>query len=127
MAHIDEYIQNIVKLRAEADELPEDNPGALLRKINLLTTCLMYIGRVSSQIDGDYKRKYAERKYEQAKAHREAAKDKAASAEIAVKDLRQEEADLYQNMSRWRNALSSTTEELHALKLKLKIDFQQGA
>lgn len=127
MAHMDEYIQNIVKLRNEADELPEDNPGSLLRKINLLTTCLMYIGRVSSQVDGDYKRCYAQRKYEQAKAHREATKDKAASAEIAVYDLRIQEAELYQSMSRWRNALSSTTEELHALKLKLRIDFQQGA
>ncbi len=127
MAAIEDYLTNISRLRAEADRLADDSPGGLMQKINLLSTCVMYIGRVSSQVDGDYKRIYAQRKYEQAKAHREATKDKAATAEIAVHELRMQEADLYQSMSRWRNALSSTTEELHALKLKLKIDFQQGA
>jgi len=126
MANIDEYIINIMKLRSEADKLTDDNPGGLISKISLLTTCLMYIGRVSSQIDGDYKRLYAKRKHAHAIAFRDATKNKAAEAEIAVYELREQEADLYQDMMRWRNAFSSTTEELHALKLKLRIDHQQG-
>ncbi|GJM84078.1 hypothetical protein HMSSN139_65740 [Paenibacillus sp. HMSSN-139] len=126
MADIDHYIEQIVKLRQEADALPDDNPGALMQKINLLSTCVMYIGRVSSQVDGDYKRHYADRKLQYALAYRNAKTSKAAEAEIAVAEMRQKEADLYQDMMRWRNALLSTTEELHALKLKLRVDYQQG-
>lgn len=126
MADVDYYLEQIIRLRQEADALPDDNPAALMSKITLLTNCVMYIGRVSSQIDGDYKRHYAARKYEYAKAYQKASGGKAAAAEIAVHDMRIEEANLYQDMMRWRNALVSTTEELHALKLRLRIDYQQG-
>lgn len=126
MADLDEYIANIIKLRREADSKKEDNVGDLMSKISLLSTCLMYIGRVSSQVDGDYKRLYAKRKHAHAIAFRNATKNKAAEAEIAVYELREQEADLYQDMNRWRNAMSSTTEELHALKLRLKVDFREG-
>lgn len=126
MSDTNYYINQIVKLRQEADALPDDNPGALMQKINLLTNCVMYIGRVSSQVDGDYKRLYAQRKYQHALAYKAASGSKAAAAEIAVHELRLQEADLYESMMRWRNALTSTTEELHALKLRLRIDYQQG-
>ncbi|MEF2965076.1 hypothetical protein V3851_04465 [Paenibacillus sp. M1] len=126
MADIDYYLEQIIKLRQEADALPDDNPGALMSKINLLSNCVMYIGRVSSQVDGDYKRHYAERKYQYALAYKAATGGKAAAAEIAIHDMRIKEAELYQDMMRWRNALVSTTEELHALKLRLRIDYQQG-
>lgn len=123
---IGNYLEQVVLIRKEADELPEDNPGALLRKITLLKNCYMYIGRISSSMDGDYKRVYAQRKYEQAIAHRDAVRNKAQEAEIKVKDLREKEAQAYEDMSRWRNALSSTLEEIHLLKLRLKVEFQQG-
>lgn len=126
MADIDNYIEQIVRLRMEADELQDDNPGALMNKIHLLSTCVMYIGRVSSHVDGEYKRHYAARKYEYALAYQRASGGKQAAAEIAIHDMRLKEADLYQDMMRWRNALISTTEELHALKLKMRIDYQQG-
>lgn len=126
MKDIDYYIEEIKALRKEADALPDDNPGALMLKINLLSNCVMYIGRVSSQVDGEYKRFYAHRKYQYALAYRAASGGKAAAAEIAVHELRLQEADLYESMMRWRNALTSTTEELHALKLRLRIDYQQG-
>lgn len=124
----DNHILEITRLRREADKLPDDNPGALMNKIELLAKCLVYIGRLSSHLDGAYKRIYAQRKYEQAVAHRNATKDKAACAEIAVKELREQEADAYEHMSRWRNAFSSTTEEIHSLKMRMKQDFQvEGA
>lgn len=126
--NLDTHIFEISRLRREADKLPDDNPGALMSKIELLAKCLVYIGRVSSHLDGVYKRIYAQRKYEQAVAHRDAKKDKAACAEIAVKELREQEADSYEQMMRWRNAFNSTTEELHSLKMKMKQDFQiEGA
>lgn len=121
--NLDQHIFEITRLRREADKLPDDNPGALMRKIEYLAKCLVYIGRVSSHLDGSYKRIYAQRKYEQAIAHRDAKKDKVASAEIAVKDLREQEADAYEQMSRWRNAFQSTTEEIHSFKMRMKQDF----
>lgn len=124
--YLAEYTQKIVTLRDQADKLQEDNPGALMQKIKLLAECQTYIGRVSSIVDGDYKRLYAQRKYEHAVAHKNAVKDKAATAEIEIRKLRVQEADLYQSMNRWRNAFSSTTEELHSLKLKMRIDFHDG-
>jgi hypothetical protein len=124
---IDEYLKNIMILRKQADELDEDNPGSLMQKIQTLVKCQMFIGRVSSIIDGDYKRIYANRKYKHAIAYKNAIKDKPATAEIAVKELRDQEATIYQDMTRWRNAFMSTTEELHSLKLKMKIDFYDGS
>lgn len=119
---LDTHIFEISRLRREADKLPDDNPGALMTKIELLARCLVFIGRLSSHLDGEYKRIYAKRKYEQAVAHTKATKDKAANAEIAVKELREQEADSYEQMNRWRNAFSSTTEELHSLKMKARQD-----
>lgn len=124
--NIDQHIFEITRLRKEADKYPEDNPGGLMRKIDLLAKCLVYIGRVSSYLDGEYKRIYAQRKYEQALAHTRATKHREASAEIAVRDLRIKEADAYENMQRWRNAFTSTNEEIHALKLKMRINFADG-
>lgn len=120
--NLDTHIFEISRLRREADKLPDDNPGVLMTKIELLARCLVFIGRLSSHLDGEYKRIYAKRKYEQALAHRDAKKDKVASAEIAVKELREQEADAYEQMSRWRNAFSSTTEEIHSLKMKARQD-----
>lgn len=121
--NIDSHITEISRLRREADKLPDDSPGALINKIELLARCLVFVGRVSSHLDGAYKRIYGQRKYEQALAHTKATKDKAAHAEIAVKELREIEADAYEQMNRWRNAFSSTTEEIHSLKMRMKQDF----
>lgn len=124
--NIDSHIVEITRLRREADKLPDDVVHALMEKIDLLSKCLVYIGRVSSVLDGDYKRIYAQRKYEQAAARIKAVKDKEATAEVFVKELREKEADAYEQMQRWRNAFDSTKEEIHALKLRMKIDFQDG-
>lgn len=126
--NLDSHIFEISRLRREADKLPDDNPVALMNKIELLAKCLVYIGRVSSHLDGAYKRVYAKRKYEHALAVTRATKDKQAHAEIAVKELREEEAQAYEDMNRWRNAYNSTVEEVHSLKMRMKQDFQiEGA
>lgn len=121
--NLDQHIFEITRLRREADKLPDDNAGALMQKIELLARCLVYVGRVSSHLDGVYKRVYAERKYQHALAVTKAQKDKQAHAEIAVRELREKEAQAYEDMNRWRNAFSSTTEEIHSLKMRMKQDF----
>lgn len=124
---LDSHILEITRLRREADRLQEDNPAALMQKIDLLAKCLVFIGRVSSNLDGDYKRIYAKRKYEQAVAHTKAVRDKPATAEIFVKELREQEAQAYEDQQRWRNAFTSTNEEINALKLKMRINFADGS
>lgn len=124
--NIDNHIQEITRLRKLADSFNDDNPGSLMNKIEALAQCLVYIGRVSSFLDGEYKRVYNQRKYEYALAVTQATKQREAFAEVAVRELRILEAEAYEDMMRWRNAFSSTTEEIHSLKLRMKIDFRLG-
>lgn len=121
------HLNEITRLRREADSLPEDNPAGLMQKIDLLAKCLTFIGRVSSVLDGDYKRIYAQRKRTYAEAYIAAPKAKDAHAELAVAGLREMEAQAYEDSRRWRNAHESLIEEIHALKLKMRLDFAEGA
>jgi hypothetical protein len=125
--NLDHHISEIMRLRREADALPDDVPVALMSKIELLARCLVYIGRLSSQLDEDYKRIYATRKRVFAEARIKATKDKEAHAELAVVELRELEAKAYGDSRRWRNAMDSTMEEVHALKLKMRINFKEVA
>jgi hypothetical protein len=120
------HLNEIMRLRREADSLPEDNPAGLMQKIELLAKCMVYVGRLSSALDGEYKRVYAERKRRYAEAYIAAPRAKEAHAELAVVELREKEAQAYEDSRRWRNALDSLTEEIHSLKLKMRIDFAEG-
>jgi len=124
--NLQNHLNEITRLRTDADKLPEDNPSGLMQKIELLAKCMVYVGRLSSALDGEYKRIYALRKRTHAQAYIDAPKHKAAVAELAVVEIRSVEAQAYEDMMRWRNALNSLTEEIHALKLKLRIDFADG-
>lgn len=124
--NLQSHLNEITRLRTEADKLPEDNPAGLMHKIELLAKCMVYVGRLSSALDGDYKRAYALRKRTYAQAYIDAPRAKEAHAELAVADLREAEAQAYEDSRRWRNALESLTEEIHSLKLKLRIDFVDG-
>lgn len=88
---------------------------------------MSFVGRLSSALDGDYKRVYAERKRVFAESYIKAKGAKEATAELAIVDLRLKEAKAYEDSRRWRNALDSLTEEIHSLKLKMKIDFADGS
>ncbi|MDP5277205.1 hypothetical protein [Chengkuizengella axinellae] len=120
---VERYKNEIIKYRQTADAQVEDNPGALINKIDLLSKCLVYIGRLSSHCDGKYKRIYAQRKHDYAYAEIHSKSPKKANAELAVAALREQEAEAYELMQRWRNAFESTQQEINALKYKLKIDF----
>lgn len=119
---VDLHIAEIIRLRREADKLDNDNPGAIMEKVELLARCLVYVGRLSSHLDGYYKRVYNRRKLEYAQAYKAAKSHKAVEAELAVAELREMEAEAYEQHRRWRNAFDSTTEEIHALKLRLRQD-----
>lgn len=120
----DNHISEITRLRREADRLNDDNPGSVLVKVELLSRCLTYIGRLSSHFDGYHKRVYNRRKLDYAKAYKAAKSHKAVEAEISIAELRDLEADAYEQRMRWRNAFESTQEEIHALKLRHRQDMQ---
>lgn len=120
------YTSEITRLRMEADNLSLDAPGAVMMRIELLAKCLVYIGRLSSYLDGQYKRVYAERKRLYAETYVRTLRGKEAMAELAVADLRLAEANAYEMMHRWRNAFESTQEEIHSLKLRMRVDIADG-
>lgn len=124
---MEQWLKQIHQYRKEADAFSEDDAQSLILKIEALSKCLVYVGKVSSIVDGDYKRIYANRKYQQAIEEVNAQPPKKANAEIAIHNLRMQEADAYESMQRWRNAFDSVKEEVHALKLKLRIIFQDGS
>lgn len=122
---IDKHIKEITRLRNEADALHDDVPQALMEKIRLLALCMVYVGRLSSHLDGLYKRVYAERKRAYAQAYIDAPRLREAHAELAIVELREMESQAYEDSRRWRNALDSLTEEIHSLKMKMRIDFAE--
>lgn|SRR5690625_983691 len=124
--NLENHMKEITRLRHEADQHAEDNPGGLMQKIDLLAKCLVFVGRVSSHLDGYYKQVYNERKRVHAQAYIDSPSPKQAHAELAVVELRELEAQAYEDMRRWRNALDGLTEEIHALKLKMRINFADG-
>jgi hypothetical protein len=110
-----------------AENLPDDNPAALLQKIEQLTKCLVLVGDLSSECDRLYKRLHVHRDTEYAKTYIATDRPKKENAELAITNVRQMEADSYGRMQKWRNELVTMTETLHALRLKMKVHFAEGS
>lgn len=121
MSVIEKYLSEVIAIQKELENYKEDNPSDLISKINAMTQMNVYIGKISSIIDGEYKRIYANRKLQQAIAEVNAPSPKKANAEIEIAPLRSQESDAYEQMMRWRNAFTSTTEQINGLKLLLRM------
>lgn len=120
---VDQYIKDIKRLRARAEQYSESDPGGLIAKINLLTDAHMLIGRVSAVRDGEYERIYAARKVAYAKAKRDAPRgQKEYAGDIKTADLRFAEALAKQEKSMWANEFQSIREKIHELRLRSKVD-----
>lgn len=109
------------ELYSLADQCSHDYPITLAQKIEYLTEIQILLGRKAADAVRDYKRKYAERKRVYAEAYLASTKDKAQRAELAIIDLRLEEADLEAEKVRWNNAYSSNAESINVLKYSLKV------
>lgn len=123
---LDQYISDIGSLKETAEGLIEDNPSDLLQKIELLTKCLDLVGQVSAECDRLYKKWHVHRDTEYAKAYIKADRPKKERAELAITDIRQMEAESYGRMQKWRNEFDSITETVHGLRLKMKVNFNDG-
>lgn len=120
---IKQYLSEIHRYRAEADNYKDESPGSMRRRLQKLTQARELMGRVSAYMEGEYRRKYAERKRVYAETKRDAPKgDKENTAELAVLDLRDQEAEAYQRMQLWKNEFSSLTEQLYELRLAIRIE-----
>lgn len=124
--NLDQYITEIERYK-ELAQLPDDNPAALLKKIELLTECLALIGDVSAECDRQYKLIHVKRDMDYAKAYIEAPRPKKEMAELATFEIRKIEAEAYGQMQRWRNEFESMQEVIHMLKLKMKVNFADGS
>ncbi|WP_078382356.1 hypothetical protein [Sutcliffiella halmapala] len=121
----DIHLLEIIKYQKQLEVLPPDDME--MARIEILSKMLVFIGKLSAEFSERYKRVYASRKRVYAEAYIRAAKNKAAEAELAIIDLREEEAESYGNMKRWTNAFESTKEEINALKYKIKISIEDGS
>ena len=70
---------------------------------------------------------YVERKRIYNTEYLKAKQSKAVHAELAIIDIRQREADAYNNYKRWNTAFITTREEINALKYKVRIDLEDGS
>lgn len=121
---VESHINQIKKYQIILNDVPEE---CRPERIETLSKMLVYIGRLAAELSEEYKRVYATRKRVYAEAYIDAPNSKAARAELAVTELRQEESVAYGNMKRWSNAFESTKEEINALKYKVKIDIEDGS
>jgi hypothetical protein len=120
----EEHLQEIIKYQAKLNQTPVENR---IKRVELLSKQLIFIGKLAAEFSERYKRVYATRKRVYAEAEIAAPKNKKAHAELAVIDLREEETKEYGNMKRWNNAFESTKEEINALKYHIKIDIEDGS
>ncbi|MCR8633455.1 hypothetical protein [Paenibacillus radicis (ex Xue et al. 2023)] len=112
---------SIGQLYRLADQCSHDYPVTLAKKIEILTEVQVLLGRKAAEAVREYKRTYAQRKRHYAEAYLAATKDKAQHAELAVTDLRMQEADLEADKVRWSHAFESNGEVINSLKYSLKV------
>ncbi len=120
----EEHLNEVRRYQAILNNTPYEMK---VKRIEIMARMLVFIGRLSAGFGGEYKRIYAERKYTYAQAKLSATGQKDAHAEIAVHQLRKQEAQAFENMERWRRAFETTKEEINALKYSVKIDIEDGS
>lgn len=125
--NLDIYLKDIEHLRELIEELPEDSAAPLLKKIELLSKCLVLVGEVSAEQDRLYKRIHVQRDMDYAKAYILAERPKKEIAELATQGIREMEADAYGTSMKYRNEFVSMKETIHALKMKLNSMYADGS
>jgi hypothetical protein len=127
LLNLELYLKDIAGFKELIVELPEDNAAPLLKKIELLSKCLVLVGEVSAEFDLMYKLIHVQRDMDYAQAYIEAERPKKENAELATRDIREMEAEAYGRSMKYRNEFVSTRETIHALKMKLNACFADGS
>ncbi|AIW41811.1 hypothetical protein [Paenibacillus polymyxa] len=124
---IKQYIHDIQRLRDTAESFTDDSPGALVRKVELLTQAHTLMGRVSAYMSGRHMQTYNLRKRVYAETMRDTTeRNKKVAAELAVLEIRDTEAEDFERMHLWKNEFKSLAEHLYELRLRLRVDMHIG-
>lgn len=120
-------MSDISKLKAlynKASKLNEEIPGDLVRKLSLYGNILEILGRMHAQSLKVWKLAEATRREALASAFcydvEGSAAERQQKAEVAAAKSRREEAEAEAEAMRWKNAYTSTTEQIQIMKLQLK-------
>lgn len=127
LLNLELYLKDIAGYKELTEELPEDVPAALLKKIELLSKCLILVGEVSAEYDRLYKRIHVKRDMDYAQSYIDAQRPKKENAELATREIREMEADAYGASMKYRNEFVSMKESIHALKMKLNSMYADGS
>ncbi|MNW55706.1 hypothetical protein D3C74_333870 [compost metagenome] len=119
MAQQEQY--TLGQLYSLADQYSHEYPVTLARKIEILSEIQVLLGRKAADAVREYKRIYAERKRVYAESYLASVKDKAQRAELAIVELRLQEADCEADKVRWDNAVKSNDQVINSLKYSLKV------
>jgi hypothetical protein len=117
------YLREIVRFKMKINNLaPDDysNHIDLMAKINSL------IGVIAAYSEERHELEYNNRVRVYNEKLLEPVKNKTARAELAIADLRQEEARWLGASKRWKYLYKSVENEMNALKYKLKVDIADG-
>lgn len=120
----EEHLNEVRRYQAILNNTPYEMK---VKRIEIMARMLVFIGRLSAGFAEEYQTIYADRKYTYAQAKLAATSQKESHAEIAVRELRKQEAQAYGNMERWKKAFETTKEEINALKYSVKIDIEDGS
>lgn len=126
MEHLQEYKSEIERFKELAENLPEDIPTALLKKIELLVKTHHLLGYVAAESARFYKKFHESRKQQYWDAYESAKGNKRMAADRAVYEVEMLEAEAYADKMMYQNEFESIEEEIHALKQKMRVNFADG-
>ncbi|GEM02961.1 hypothetical protein SAMN05421839_1395 [Halolactibacillus halophilus] len=121
---IDNNLEEVKNYHKQIMQLSEEDK---VDKIYLLSKQLVFIGRLAAIFSEMHRNIYVERKRIYNMEYLKAKQSKAVHAELAIVDIRKQEADAYNNYKRWNTAFITTREEINALKYKVRIDLEDGS
>lgn len=116
-------MKKLEDLYAQAEQLNEEIPGELAKKIHVYAEIMQIIGRLHASAVNDYGQAYSARKLAYAEAiigTSGKVVEREAQAEIASNPHRIKESQAEADKERWRNAKESTSEIINALKKQLE-------
>ncbi|OAK70062.1 hypothetical protein [Lederbergia galactosidilytica] len=115
-------MDKLKSLYAKINQLNDEIPSDLAKKIHLYAEVMQLIGKYHAQATMTYGQAYAERKHVYAQALVNTPGTgvvKEGQADIDAYPYRMREAEAEGEMHRWKNSLAATSEIINALKKQL--------
>lgn len=116
--------QQLSILYKQVNELSDELPGDVLKKLKLYAEILTWTGKLHSESLKSWKLAESRRKETVATVYsldpNGTSKEREMRAEMAASKFREEEATAEGDCMRWRNAYTSTTEYINILKIQLR-------